>query len=350
MQTPPRKQGEINAFLTRAERNYTEEEKRQLLANLDLEVKDRIRQFEAYLAHSLEAFKLRHENEVTRIPRAIRTLTVGEFADKYDGDVNKALQALTKAKMEASGEPVGLEASIRKRKWQASADDPQEVAESSRAVKNARVASPHKKQEAAGARPRLVKTPAARLRRPPPSPAILDPRSSPHKAPNMEFSGKLQQNRISSNTGFNPALPKTPAFPRRLRVDDSLLSANGSPPPNPYEFDQKVFPLRQEHSDTSQQTLIQRKLERQRSIAVLRGPSLTQPSGGAQGSQPPSVEVILSIKVPTIAGGLLEFDPLSTTVTELELLKGITEEARNRAKDELQELNSLMAKLGKWRI
>lgn len=80
------------------------------------QVKDRIRQFEAYLAHSLEAFKLRHENEVTRIPRAIRNLTVAEFADKYGGDVNKALQAITKARMEASGEAAGgIDGSARKR-------------------------------------------------------------------------------------------------------------------------------------------------------------------------------------------------------------------------------------------
>ncbi|HEV7737797.1 MAG TPA: borealin N-terminal domain-containing protein [Chlamydiales bacterium] len=78
-------------------------------------MKDRVRQFEAYLAQVLEAFKLRHENEVTRIPRAIRNLTMAEFADKYDGDVNKALQAMTKAKMALSGEPVGIEDTARKR-------------------------------------------------------------------------------------------------------------------------------------------------------------------------------------------------------------------------------------------
>jgi len=131
MQTPPRRQ-QANGVSnnTSQRRNYTEEEKKQLLANLDLEgelvfsckkishtclVKDRIRQFESYLAHSLEAFKLRHENEVTRIPRAIRTLTIGEFADKYDGDISKALKAITKAKMVAGEEPDGIEETDRKR-------------------------------------------------------------------------------------------------------------------------------------------------------------------------------------------------------------------------------------------
>ena len=128
---PPRQLPQDIGGDSQPSRKYTEDEKEQLLANLDLEgsyavrfglqvltlrpVKDRIRQFEAYLAHSLEAFKLRHENEVTRIPRAIRTLTMAEFADKYDGDVSKALQAITKARLEATGEPVGADASVRKR-------------------------------------------------------------------------------------------------------------------------------------------------------------------------------------------------------------------------------------------
>jgi len=40
---------------------------------------------------------------------------MAEFADKYDGDVNKALQAITKARMEASGDPMGTETSAKKR-------------------------------------------------------------------------------------------------------------------------------------------------------------------------------------------------------------------------------------------
>lgn len=97
---------------------------------------------------------------------------------------------------------------------------------------------------------------------------------------------------------FNPALPKTPAYPRRPRANESLLSANGSP--------------------------------------------LT--------SQVPALEVALSIKVLTKDGSTLEFDPLVTSAGDLELLDGVSDDAKRRAKEELQELSGLMARLGKWRI
>jgi len=60
--------------------------------------------------------------------------------------------------------------------------------------------------------------------------------------------------------------------------------------------------------------------------------------------------MILSLKVPTKTGSILEFDPLSTTPEDLDQLEEVSKEAIGRAKDELQELNSLMARLGKWRI
>lgn len=52
---------------------------------------------------------------MTRIPRAVRGLTIGEFADKYDGDVNRALQAITKAKLEANEDSFVIDEAIRKR-------------------------------------------------------------------------------------------------------------------------------------------------------------------------------------------------------------------------------------------
>ncbi|KAF8526146.1 hypothetical protein JB92DRAFT_2873714 [Gautieria morchelliformis] len=317
------------------------------LLTLISKVKDRIRQFEAYLAHSLEAFKLRHQNEVTRIPRAIRTLTIAEFSDKYDGDVNKAIQAITKARMEASGEPAVLDGSVRKRKWQPSTDDGQEAG-SSRIAKTARVASPQKK-DSAGARPRLVKTPGARLRRPPPSPgASAMAKTSPSK--HTQYSSP-SKHRMPSNTLFNPALPKTPSYPRRPRANESLLSANGSPLTNPYESaslanggtDSPVLP----HPPGTGNA--HAKLERQRSVAVLRGPSLSQPTT-SQPSQAPALEVVLSIKVPTKDGNILEFDPLVTSPGDLELLEGVSDTAKKRAREELQELSGLMTRLGKWRI
>ena len=45
-----------------------------------------------------------------------------------------------------------------------------------------------------------------------------------------------------------------------------------------------------------------------------------------------------------------EFDPLTTCTSDLELLEGVSDDAKRRAKEELQELSGLMARLGKWRI
>lgn len=88
-------------------------------------------------------------------------------------------------------------------------------------------------------------------------------------------------------------------------------------------------------------------MHRQQSIAILRGPSLAH-SGSRQGAR--TFEMILSLKVYTKSGDILEFDPLSTTVEDLDHIEDVSEEARKRAKEELLELTSLMEKLGRWRI
>ncbi|GJJ13297.1 hypothetical protein Clacol_007549 [Clathrus columnatus] len=345
METPPRKV--TQGLPSQSQRKYTEDEKKQLLINLELEVQDRIRQFEAYLAHSLEAFRLRHENEVTRIPRAVRALTMGEFADKYDGDVNNALQAIAKARLEASDDSLGDV--VRKKvfaraflftprimlipppdrsgvflgKWEAT-HETTEPAEPARSTKNARLTSPLKKD---GARAKLNKTPMSRARQPPPSPGMQTGFKSPYKA----FSSNAndirhspaphQRHRVPSASHFNPTLPKTPAYP---------------PLPSSARNDGEVVIKKGENKQLQQ------------SNTILRGSSLAQ-SGTRQGGAR-TLEMILSLKVYTKSGDILELDPLSTTVEDLDLIEGVTEDARKRAKDELVELTGLMEKLGKWRI
>ncbi|KIJ25196.1 hypothetical protein M422DRAFT_38896 [Sphaerobolus stellatus SS14] len=323
MQTPPRRQLTSDGI---RRRKYTDEEKKQLLANLELEVKDRIRQFEAYLAHSLEAFKLRHENEVTRIPRAIRTITIGEFADKYDGDVNIALKAITKAKMVASEEPAGIEDTERKRKWQATdVAAGQQDAESPRALKTARLDSPQKR-ELVG-RPRIIKTPARLRKAQVPFSPNVSPQKSPEKQSANPSPAKLQHHRVPSSTTFNPLLPKTPAYPRHL------AQGNASP-----------FTTTASHNEAGSSRQGGRKLERQRSIAILRGPGTDQAKNGS------AFEMILSLKVPTLSGRFLEFDPLSATSEDIDAAEGVSPEAIAKAKEELLELSELMKRLGKWRI
>lgn len=56
----------------------------------------------ANVADILGRFLIRQENEVTRIPRALRSLTVGEFADKYNGSIAACLQGMAQARLEST--------------------------------------------------------------------------------------------------------------------------------------------------------------------------------------------------------------------------------------------------------
>jgi hypothetical protein len=57
-------------------------------------VEHRIQAIEESLAQVLENFKNHHEGQVLRIPKVVRSITMAEFADKYDGDINAALRGL----------------------------------------------------------------------------------------------------------------------------------------------------------------------------------------------------------------------------------------------------------------
>jgi hypothetical protein len=80
----------------------------------ELKVSDRERRFRSRLEDVLSDFLLRQENEITRLPRAIRSLTMEEFDVKYNGDITACLQALAKARM-AEGGVLEIDASARKR-------------------------------------------------------------------------------------------------------------------------------------------------------------------------------------------------------------------------------------------
>ena len=133
-----------------ARRRFTSEEKKQILANLDLEgtlviaascfslnevlvyfssVVHRTRQYEESLAQILENFRNHHEGQVLRVPKLVRSITMAEFADKYNGDINECLRGLQKDRQ--GGEPT-LDPALKKRKWKDTEDAPgPEDAESS---------------------------------------------------------------------------------------------------------------------------------------------------------------------------------------------------------------------------
>ncbi|KAF9454730.1 hypothetical protein P691DRAFT_691674 [Macrolepiota fuliginosa MF-IS2] len=282
-----------------AKRNYTDEEKRQLIANLDIEVAHRSRQFESWLADRLENFTIHQEGQVSRIPKQVRSMTMREFGEKYQGNIQAALRGYQKERLVAAGADANfgeIDKNMRKRKWVEGVEAEMEKnsnkdGEMPRATKTARTApSPSPKKMAGSStgpgtaqRKRLasatnkvpLRSGSRTLSRIPasPSPTKAKPPFNAHTpssnsrhlsrptSPTKPNPGKSitqppqQTNRVPSSSSFNPSLPpKTPKFPsvktglpggggndpppamRLPRKDESMLSLNGSPLANPYQF------------------------------------------------------------------------------------------------------------------
>ncbi|KAI0081537.1 hypothetical protein K474DRAFT_1656319 [Panus rudis PR-1116 ss-1] len=261
-------------------KKYTTEEKAQLLANLDLEVSHRVRQFEEWLADALENFRTHQEGLILRVPRLVRDVTLRDFA-KYNGDIQECLKGIQRERLGGENGATTIDRTTRKRKWVESQEAEGRAAadaaetESTKAMKSARMmmATPKKAGGTSNApgtaqRSRLpiTNTPGTirtTQRRPPsrapsPSPrkpmrqgskgkplafprsAIAGPSSpkkpaSPSKLPSRPPSpSKPGQVRVPSSSMFNPSLPD--AQPRWPRKDENMLSVNGSPIANPYQL------------------------------------------------------------------------------------------------------------------
>ncbi|KAL7280073.1 hypothetical protein ACG7TL_006488 [Trametes sanguinea] len=248
-------------------RKYSAEEKEQLLANLDLEVAHKTRQFEEWLADALENFRRHQEGLILRMPRIVRNVTLREFA-KYNGDIQECVKGLKRELLGA--EDNTIDPSTRKRKWiesQENEGDKLGPAESLRALKTARtVAATPKKKPTSYAAPTtasktrlpVTKTPAKSQARPlqrvpsgamSPSPQkgssrpLQFPRTpsrfaSPHK-PSQSAHPVRPASRVPSSSTFNPVLPSEASHPRWPRKNENMLSVNGSPLANPYQLDLK---------------------------------------------------------------------------------------------------------------
>ncbi|KAF9475643.1 hypothetical protein BDN70DRAFT_883455 [Pholiota conissans] len=443
-------------------RHYTEEEKRQLIANLDIEVAHRTRQFEAWLADQLENFTMHQEGQVSRIPKQVRTMTMREFGEKYDGNIQSALRGFQKEKLAAAGADATLgeiDKSMRKRKWVASQETEAETsgssqfrgADSQRTSKNARIQLLSPKKVAGSSigpgtaqRARMLaaasKTPGNSrvMGRTQPSPnsqllrplfipsSTSNPRPharppSPSKRQPSNFTEKhAPTSRVPSSSTFNPTLPtKTPVYPdppnttmRLPRKDENMLSINGSPLANPYDFglgwfkgvEMDVESQEQHEGPDAQQTshIIKRN---QSSIIIRRDPSVALSDGlhsrtnsqasfytassqatssshsreNSQVSQPirmsseasigpfrfPAIQSTNSeatprpakkhnrtfsalVAIPTTDGHFLEFDPLQTSPGTLDALEGISDSAKKQAKIEMGRL--IQATVDKWQI
>ncbi|KAL1950196.1 hypothetical protein VTO73DRAFT_5319 [Trametes versicolor] len=248
-------------------RKYSAEEKEQLLANLDLEVAHKTRQFEDWLSDALENFRRHQEGLILRIPRIVRNVTLRDFA-KYNGDIQECVKGLKRDMLGA--EDNTIDAGTRKRKWIESQETDDKLdgklghTESSRAIKTARtVAATPKKKPSSFAAPTtasktrlpVTKTPAKTQGRPlgripsgavSPSPqkgtnkTLQFPRTpSRFASPNKPSQTVRPASRVPSSSTFNPTLASEVSHPRWPRKNENMLSANGSPLANPYQLDLK---------------------------------------------------------------------------------------------------------------
>ncbi|PBK97641.1 hypothetical protein ARMGADRAFT_987451 [Armillaria gallica] len=428
-------------------RKYSDEEKSQLIANLNLEVAHRTRQLQSWLAGGLENFKIHQEGHVSRIPKQVRGMTMREFGEKYNGNVQAALRGVQREKLTSAGNDPAfgeIDKNMRKRKWLASQDqeataDPSEP----RALKNARLESPQRKPGSStgpgtAQRARLlsgvVKTPGKQsqgrpLPRVPQSPSPQKSRPPFNAGPGTAFQSKLPspskpksnnpltRSRVPSLSTFNPTLPpKTPGYPgskppnsnviRMPRRDESMLSVNGSPLANPFEFGMKwakgangsseeitpdasrhtlkrtksnitisrdpSFNTNSLHSRSRSQTNLRTSSSQPSSTTLSRTnsdatlplsqqspshnlftPTRLQPTPFPKDSDPPPFQLptltrSYSVTISTKDGHLLEFDPLQASPGSLDALEGISSSAKKQAREEMGRL--VQAAVDKWKI
>ncbi|KAK1925385.1 hypothetical protein DB88DRAFT_483752 [Papiliotrema laurentii] len=206
MSTPPRS--------AKPRSVYSEQEKRSLLENYDLEVEDKTRAFNSALAATLSSFMLRQEAEILKIPRDLRSMTLGQLEAQWGGSWAGTVQRIAREKMEerereeaAQREKARLEEEAKGKRKRAE----DEASASSRTSKNAR-------KDASGSNAKIPLSASKRRL------TSKTPRSKPIASGSSSGPSGLPQNHI-----FNPLLPTTPGFARRPRRNESFFSANGSP-------------------------------------------------------------------------------------------------------------------------
>ncbi|KAF9233369.1 hypothetical protein BU15DRAFT_90373 [Melanogaster broomeanus] len=313
-------------------RKYTPEEKQQLIKNLDIEVEHRVRQLEEWLAVALQNFRLHQEGLISRIPKLVRGVTMGDFADKYNGGCRmNGWEWVGRRRFE-------IDRDTRKRKWAAAQEEVEasgsgqgqgQQGEQGRTAKNG--ASPFArsqgihvvdKNNASHTARTMPATPKKKFGGPSntqPTPRafsmartpgtvrtttrlpIPHPSPSPHKLTKPSFvparstspskyhgtPANNQRTRPPSSATFNPTMlpPKAPTYPllRAPRRDESMLSVNGSPLANPYALGLGWFTGGDEDGDDRGEHG-PKTLRRVNSIVIRHDPSVT--IGSTSSTQP----------------------------------------------------------------
>ncbi|KZT19526.1 hypothetical protein NEOLEDRAFT_1245788 [Neolentinus lepideus HHB14362 ss-1] len=393
-------------------RVYTKEEQAQLLANLDIELEHRTRQFKEWMEDHIQQFRIRSEGLISRLPKQLRNIAMAEFADKYNGDPQAAMIAMQGEKANAEMDEIAK--SVRKRKWDMDVDGAEgskhgQDPDSFRMHKNARLgfATPSKKAGTSNGpgtaqrlKTQMARTPnASRFKSfaPSPSPSKTTrfatatttipngplPRSRP-ASPSKSVAFGSSTPRVPSSSIFNPSMPpKTPVYPpapRWPRKGEHLLSVNGSPLANPLwngmnGHDKMEGPSNRpgfngrghkrvnsitilknlssragpSHSRTNSQAEKPISSSKPSSSSHNRTHTRTDSASSTSDHAPPTPAPARAfVSVPIRDGRVLQFDPLEASPTMLDELEGITESAKKQARDDMAKL--VKAALDKWKL
>ncbi|CAG7846532.1 SubName: Full=Uncharacterized protein {ECO:0000313/EMBL:CCA67837.1} [Serendipita indica DSM 11827] len=334
------------------------EDKERLIENLDIEVTNHRRRFEAFLEQLLEGFSLRHGMEISRIPKAIRNMKMKDF-DAFGGNVQRCVQAMARQRVaEADGD-----ANAKKRKWQAAIQEE----EIERASKTPRVAppSPVKTSKPSSQVPNssrakglFPKTPTRNMNNVNPTKTALHGSArkvmpspskravSPTKPQNMPTSSTSSFKPAS--TTFNPVLPpKTPTYPRRVaRADEAVMSLNGTPLkfPSAFMFPRGVAPIvdegeESEHDSHAKSTGVGP------AFLVRRDPSTVSMGSSSASTAVSSTGTLITIS--TSKGQTVQFDPLMASPGSLDRIPDLTESAKKQVREDTARI---VQALHKWRL
>ena len=259
---------------------------------------------------------------------------MGEFADKYNGDIQACLRGLQSERM--GGTEFEIDRDTRKRKWaaaqegvEASGSGPgQGQADQARAAKNGELspaltccaaqhhpartmtATPKKpvagpsntsRTAAVNRTPGAFRTTTTRPSVPKPSPAPQRPNKPPPFVPTRTSPTKqpYPRTRPPSSATFNPTMlpAKAPTYPtlRAPRRDESMLSVNGSPLANPYalglgwftgeDIEEAESHLQGKGKGKQTDAQASKTLRRVNSIVIRRDPSVSLASSSSSSSQ-----------------------------------------------------------------
>ncbi|KAF9514920.1 hypothetical protein BS47DRAFT_1342529 [Hydnum rufescens UP504] len=281
-------------------RSYTQKEKDQILENFDLELNSRIRTIEAELEAHLSKLLIFSKNQITRVPANVRDITLREFGEKSQGDMNVLVRGMATVNT-IRKDPAPPTAGKRKR------DDTAENGE-----------DPN---------PRPTKAPPQRSAKGTPQ--------RPTKATPQRQVGETAQRHQFPHTSatFSPSLRHNtplPIYPRPMRHDEFLLSKNGSPVANPFAGERTransvvVLPAPVDPSSTKSQSSRDLNVA---SATVNTSKSRTRSSGSGTWLQ-----------LHTQSGHTVAFDPAQTAPQDIESREDLSESEKREIAEQMSKL------------